>query len=285
MRLNALAASAAPTLVISDVDGTLLDPGGWAAPPAELRRLLGSRPLILASSRTVRELVVLQRTLGLTGPVIAENGAVIALDAPALDGTTTPRTIGRRTVHVRRMGLRAELVRERLFAAARSAGVALRTADRLDAAHRARHGIVSHGAAERALDAREASVLLEPPVLSGSARTRWIEALAAHGVTVSTGGRWACAVSGADKGRAAQLVRALLAEAWHTPVETVGLGNDANDVPLLAVVDRPIVVRADDGRAHPALVAVPHAIVCARPGVSGAIETLRHQLATAPGVA
>jgi mannosyl-3-phosphoglycerate phosphatase len=269
-------------IVISDVDGTLFDAGGWAATPAELRRVLGARPLILASSRTLRELVVLQRTLGIRGPLIAENGAVVAFDSPLPDGTTTPRTIGRRTVHVRRLGQTAATVRTLLLEAADAAGVIITPADRMDAVRRAHLGIATHGAYERALDAREASVLLEPLLLSGSARARWRTALADRALILSVGGRWACAVRSTDKGRAARLVQHQLAASLQHPVSTVGLGNDANDVPLLEMVDRAIVVRRDDGRVHPSLQALTHAVVCQRPGIGGAIDALRAHFGTAP---
>ncbi|MCU0634629.1 MAG: HAD-IIB family hydrolase [Gemmatimonadaceae bacterium] len=264
-------------IVISDVDGTLLDDRGWAARPEELRRLLGARPLVLASSRTVRELVVLQRTLGITGPVIAENGAVIALDSPSTDGSTRPRRIGRRTVHVRRLGESTAVVRTLLDQAAVDADVRLCTADQVDPARRARRGIVGHGAHARAIGAREASVLLEPVDVAGATARRWHEALAARGLVLSSGGNWTCAVSGADKGRATHVVRGVLADGLSTPVTTVGLGNDANDAPLLAAVDRPIAVRRPDGRVHPSLLAVAHVMVCQRPGIGGAVDALRAQ--------
>jgi mannosyl-3-phosphoglycerate phosphatase len=275
-----IAADAPDAIVISDVDGTLFDAGGWATTPRELRQVLGVRPLILASSRTIRELVVLQRTLGIRGPIIAENGAVIALDAPARDGTTHPRVIGRRTIHVRRMGLPAEAVRRLIVDAAEMAGIHVVEADQLDPSRRARLGIVTHGDHARALVAREASVLLEPVLLTGSARVRWQSALADRGVTLSVGGRWACAVSGADKGKAARLVRHYLATEWRADVPVIGLGNDANDIPLLEVADHPIVVRRDDGRVHPALRALPRASVCQRAGIGGAVDALRSQLGT-----
>ncbi|MCU0646733.1 MAG: HAD hydrolase family protein [Gemmatimonadaceae bacterium] len=269
-------------IIISDVDGTLFDDGGWAAPPGELRALMGTRPLVLASSRTVRELIVLQHTLGMRGPVIAENGAVVAFDAPTDDGLTRPRVIGRRTVHVRRLGQSTPIVRSLLAEAAREAGVVVLPADRIDPARRALRGIASHGAVRRALEAREASVLLEPLALSISARLRWHQALAERGVQLSTGGRWACAVSGADKGRAARLVRHVLASTMAEPVTTMGLGNDANDAALLAAVDRPIAVRRADGRVHPSLLAVDDVVVCQRPGIGGALDALRAQLGATP---
>jgi predicted mannosyl-3-phosphoglycerate phosphatase (HAD superfamily) len=112
-------------------------------------------------------------------------------------------------------------------------------------------------------------------VLTGSARARWHAALADRAVALSVGGRWACAVSGADKGRAARLVRHYLTASWRSDIPIIGMGNDANDVPLLEVADDPIVVRRDDGRVHPALRALPRASICQRAGITGAVDALR----------
>ncbi|MBK9410493.1 MAG: HAD hydrolase family protein [Gemmatimonadetes bacterium] len=67
-------------LLFSDVDGTLLDEHGrYAVATGELSAMSTLVRCVLASSRTILELSRNQRDLGLEGPVVAENGAVIAL--------------------------------------------------------------------------------------------------------------------------------------------------------------------------------------------------------------
>jgi mannosyl-3-phosphoglycerate phosphatase len=84
-------------LVFSDVDGTLIDShtGDWEAAASWLARLRQHAiPLILCSSKTAAEMIAIQRMLGLQGqPFIAENGAVIQLDAHWKDNTHFPRII------------------------------------------------------------------------------------------------------------------------------------------------------------------------------------------------
>ena len=72
-------------MLFSDVDGTLLDGrtphetvrASWAAASRSVE-------VVLASSRTVEELVTLLDELGGDGDVIAENGCCIAVRAPQL---------------------------------------------------------------------------------------------------------------------------------------------------------------------------------------------------------
>ena len=69
-------------LVFTDVDGTLLDHHDYSWDPARraLERLRDrGYPVVLTTSKTLAELEVLQRELGIEGPVISENGALVAL--------------------------------------------------------------------------------------------------------------------------------------------------------------------------------------------------------------
>lgn len=103
-----------PLLLLSDVDGTLLgDDSALPAPVHTLRQRVqalasqwpGAVHVGPASSRTLRELTVLQRALGLPGPCIAEDGARHALDASIWSAdiaTAPPETIethGQRELH------------------------------------------------------------------------------------------------------------------------------------------------------------------------------------------
>lgn len=84
-------------LVFSDVDGTLQDShtGEWQAAAPWLARLREHHvPLILCSSKTAAEMLAIQQLFGLEGlPFIAENGAVIQLDARWQDNERYPRII------------------------------------------------------------------------------------------------------------------------------------------------------------------------------------------------
>ncbi|ALB63225.1 Putative mannosyl-3-phosphoglycerate phosphatase [Cronobacter condimenti 1330] len=84
-------------LVITDLDGTLLDPNTheWTPAQAWLERLIEHDvPVILSSSKTAAEIIALQAALGLEGqPFIAENGAIVQLDATWQDNPDFPRLL------------------------------------------------------------------------------------------------------------------------------------------------------------------------------------------------
>lgn len=84
-------------LIFTDLDGTLLDSHTFDWQPAApwLAKLREHHiPVILCSSKTAAEMMVIQKTLGLQGlPFIAENGAVVHLDERWQDSDDYPRLI------------------------------------------------------------------------------------------------------------------------------------------------------------------------------------------------
>ncbi|MEA9392630.1 mannosyl-3-phosphoglycerate phosphatase-related protein [Acerihabitans sp. TG2] len=75
-----------PLVVITDLDGSLLDHHTYSWQPAALwldKLIAAQVPVILCSSKTTAEIVPLQASMGLQGlPFIAENGALVQLTSP-----------------------------------------------------------------------------------------------------------------------------------------------------------------------------------------------------------
>ncbi|MBL0891197.1 MAG: HAD hydrolase family protein, partial [Gemmatimonadaceae bacterium] len=118
-------ASGQPLLILSDVDGTLLGEEGLPVTPAALRQGLAQLQtqwgapvqLGLASSRTLRELTVLQRALGIPGPCIAEDGALWAVDRAAhadLVGKSDVEQHGRRHITIRHIAATEATLRKHM---------------------------------------------------------------------------------------------------------------------------------------------------------------------------
>lgn len=272
-------------LIVSDVDGTLLDAEGrLPADPATLRAHIADRlgPLAahtriaFASSRTLPELAVLQRALGIPGPCIAEDGALLAVDAA--DGlsidTGMPSTVraGRRTLHAVPIGDAADTLRDALAPAL--AGTAIDVAT-TDAAHRARLGF-TYTRTRRALLARQGSVLLDLDGATDAQRERLRRAANDAGMTVKRGGRWHTAVRGASKGDALDRLRAAVAahdaaREAATPF-VIAIGNEENDVSLLQRADLPVVIDNPGRGPHPALAAIAGARCLTAAGPLGWLE-------------
>ena len=85
---------------------------------------------------------------------------------------------------------------------------------------------------------------------------------------VTRGGRFHHLTGTSDKGLAVRMVLQLLPHEPHG--RTVGLGDAANDLPMLEAVDRPIVMPRRDGTVDVALAAaLPGAERAPAPGPAG----------------
>jgi predicted mannosyl-3-phosphoglycerate phosphatase (HAD superfamily) len=81
---------------------------------------------------------------------------------------------------------------------------------------------------------------------------RVVEEAGVRGFQVISGGRFHHLVGGSDKGLAIRALRSLY-EVSRGHVRTVGLGDSANDEPMLRAVDIPILVLKPDGSRFEAL--------------------------------
>ncbi len=274
-------------LIATDIDGTLLDHDAQLPVPAHAWRhaieQLGVRvtrcTVAFASSRTLDELVVLQRALGVQGPCIAEDGAVLALDVDhATDARIAHlphddvRTYGRRTMHIWTRAQRATSLR----ATMRDIDAVQRAdASQLDDAALSALGFRTTGAVRRALHARYHSLLLDPTRLFGDEQSSIRTAAAARGLQLRRGGRWLTLADTTGKGTALALLRHLYELCSVSPI-VVAIGNEENDLSLLQKADLAFVIRNPARGPHPALAAIPHAMVLDTEGPRGWLEMLNH---------
>lgn len=217
--------TAPAAVVVTDLDGTLLDHLTYEPGPAEaaVRRLREAGiAVVFCSSKTRAEQVELRRRLGVTDPFIVENGAALWWN-------------GRAEV----FGLRYEEVRRRLLEAAAEAGVTIRGYGDLTVDEVATLTGLDPAAAARARDREHTeSFLLEPEERAGELRA----AATRRGLRLVRGSRMWTAQGTHDKGTA---VRRLL-ETWGRP-PSYGIGDHEADRELLEAVDHPMVVRRPDG--------------------------------------
>lgn len=282
-------------LLLSDVDGTLLgDNGALPVPVRELQQRVralatqwpGAVHVGLASSRTLRELSVLQRALGMFGPCIAEDGARHALDAPRVaagSATVTPDTVethGQRTLHCWAHAASAQLLRETMAdsAAFVRADTVRRSATALHAL-----GFRTRGSVRRALEDRQYSVLLDPDVWTPDELTSLRERSAARGLQLRRGGRWFTLTTAGGKGPALRALRHQLTRSGVIPV-VAAIGNEENDQSLLADADCRFVIRNPHRGPHPVLSTIPGAVVLDAEGIGGWMEMLDRLVPAASAV-
>jgi mannosyl-3-phosphoglycerate phosphatase len=259
-------------LVVTDLDGTLLDKDTYDFAPARpALAALADRgiPLVLCSSKTRAEMEPLAARLGLATPLVVENGGALVFPADTLP-TPPPGAWRDRSHVVVPLGVaRADLV-SALPDVASEAGVTVRGFATMTTDEVAALTGLESGAASRAL-CREWD---EPFIVEGNAHTRpehgerLAEAARRRGLQVTRGGRFHHLTGPVDKGQA---LRALLRLLPLAPLgQTVGLGDSANDLPMLQAVDRPIVMPRENDGVEPALVAaLPGAERGPAPGPAG----------------
>ncbi|WP_097459245.1 HAD-IIB family hydrolase [Mangrovitalea sediminis] len=232
-----------PLMVFTDLDGTLLDHETYSWEPAgralETLRSL-EVPVIPVSSKTIAEIAVLARRIGLRGPLIGENGNVIGL--PREDGSGWKTQV----VGTPYLTLRSHL------AAAQAAGFPAKGFGDMTPETIASLTGLDREAAALARQ-RQAS---EPLCWEGSDKDwpAFVDFLNRRGLRLQRGGRFWTLSGLTDKGDA---VRHLIArhreQLSGEAVVSIALGDSPNDIPMLNAVDHPVLVAP----AHSADMALP----------------------------
>jgi len=257
-------------LVITDLDGTLLDGETYDVRPAQpgLDALRERRvSLVLCSSKTRAEMEPLARELGLDAPLIVENGGAIVLRARMLPFLPPGgRQDGDHLVVP--LGSTRDVLLAALDEVAKEAGVAVRSFSAMTPAEVAKRTGLDLEAAARALKREWDEPFVVEPEGDRGTTLRLEEAARRRGLRVTHGGRFHHLTGTSDKGLAVRMLLKLLPD--DPRGRTVGLGDAANDLPMLEAVDRPIVMPRRDGTVDAALAAaLPEAERAPAPGPAG----------------
>lgn len=227
-------------IVFSDLDGTLLDHSTYSHASAEpaLERLRRMKcPLILASSKTAREIAQLRREIGFEHcPAIVENGSGLMQGGPV---TLNPEIAAYTQV-------RAALDEIPFSLRQKFSGFGDWSTDEV-----AQRTGLDVGRAELAR-MRQYS---EPGVWSGDERelARFIETLGSYGIAARRGGRFlTLSLGGSKADRMDEVVTQFSGEGALRPV-TLALGDAPNDMEMLQHADRGVVVRNSTGPGVPTL--------------------------------
>jgi mannosyl-3-phosphoglycerate phosphatase family protein len=245
--------SNAVLLVVTDLDGSLLDHDDYnceaARPVLDLLEELRI-PVVFASSKTRAEVLALRDELNNGHPFIVENGAAVLIPrgyfARVPEGVHEHAGYLRREFAPRRDHWTASLdaLRQRFpgrfqdFATAGVEGIAVMT------------GLPPAGAA--LANEREYS---EPVQWRGSDEELAVfqAELAAAGARTLRGGRFISVAGDCDKGQAWSWLREQYAlAAGGEPIYDLALGDGQNDVPMLEVTQRAVLIPAP-GRPLPEL--------------------------------
>jgi len=236
-------------LVFSDLDGTLLDHDTYSfetARPALAELKERGIPLILATSKTRAETESVRAALGNRHPFVVENGGAVYIPEGyfGFPGPWKPDGAG---LDVIVFGTAYPELR-RVLAGLR---------DALDSSIRGFGDMTVEEVSERSgLPLADAALALrrefDEPFVTGAGLPLEVvrRAAAGSGLQVVEGTRFHHLLGANDKGKAVTVLRELYVKAWG-PLKTVGLGDSANDIPLLESVDIPVLVQKPGGRYDP----------------------------------
>jgi mannosyl-3-phosphoglycerate phosphatase len=263
-------------LLLSDLDGTLLDSRTYSYEPARpALEAIGRQgvPLVVVTSKTRAEVELWRRRLGNEEPFIVENGGAIYIPAGyfpfEVEGARRRDgydVIELGTPYVKLVAALRRAVQE-------SGCEALGFSD-MSVADICRRTLLTVQQAEFAKQ-REYD---EPFEILGPGTYRLLEAVEGLGMGWTRGDRFYHLTGGNDKVVAVARLIGLYRRAWGE-VTSVGVGDGPNDVKFLNAVDLPVIVQsryADAVRR-----AVPRALVSRLPGPHGWNEVVVRAISSA----
>jgi mannosyl-3-phosphoglycerate phosphatase len=246
-----------PFLIFTDLDGTLLDEATYSFEAAEeALALLRMRkvPVILVSSKTRAEMESLRAHLHNTDPFIVENGGGLFIPTGYFESLVEGGQT-RDNYHVIELGAPYARLRTALKEVGQAVGYRLRGfGDMSEQEISERTGLTRQDAALAKQREYDEPFIIENGEEPGGVPNDIRREAEACGLRCTRGGRFLHLMGNSDKGRACRLLgdyyRRQEGRAGHAFM-TVGLGDSLNDLPMLAAVDRPILVQRPDGSYDP----------------------------------
>ncbi len=261
--------AAARIILYSDLDGTFLDAltYSWETSlPALSAALECNMPVVFCSSKTGAEISTLISQLGFSHPFIAENGGGIFVPDQYF-GPPPPDSSRVGRWHVLSLGTPYAALVAALREVRSDLGLGLRGFSDMSTDEVARLCDFSAEEARLAIQRN-----FDEPFVVESARDddfeRFRSAFRARGLQVTRGGRFFHLTGNNDKGIAVRRLNAMYLGS-HDTIVTAGLGDSANDLPMLQAVDHPYIVQKPDG-SHDAYICSRLPEVSRVPGIGPA---------------
>jgi mannosyl-3-phosphoglycerate phosphatase len=225
-------------VVFSDLDGSLLnnDYGYGEVAPAISRLRSLHIPIVFASSKTRSEIIFYRRKMRVSDPFIAENGSAIFIPK---DYFQAEYSVSKQTLsyNVIELGTPYGDIRKKLGTAkAQAKAEIFGFGDMTEEKIAEDSGLPLNLA--RLAKKREYS---EPfKILSGNEK-KLLQAINNLGLSYTRGGRYLHASGKTDKGKAVAVLKHLFMQQFGE-ILTVAVGDSANDLAMLKIVDKPFFV-------------------------------------------
>lgn len=250
-RISKAAIDPSKLMVVTDLDGTLLDFENSTFDPAmpalRLLRKLGV-PVICCSSKTSKEIEYWRRKLGLRAPFIAENGAAVFLPTDQFGGLRG-EFIRRDQYLLREFGPIRSKLRTVFEKVRRETRVRITGFSDMDMSTvKSLCGFATIQQAKVAADREYSEPFVFPGHIDDSTISDVLAQFKEHQLKVIRGRRFLHLVGDIDKGRAVEFLKCKYNEIGQAKEQTIGIGDSTNDLEMLNVVDYPVLVMAKNRR-------------------------------------
>ena len=244
-------------VVFTDIDGTLVDinTSEYGKETDKLIRLIKERniPLILTSAKTRLEQNKFRKDLGLSDPFIVENGGAIVIPKGyfsdyALRDIKYPLRETQETDSVNHeivieLGKPADYIRAKLSDIRKRSKINFRGVADISVEKLSNLALISREQAKRMAQRNYGETILQ---IQSEDIARFIKYVQEDGMKVIHGGRFFDVTVGTDKGIAVGILKKLFKDKFHNNVTFFGIGDSTNDIPMLNLMDIPILVQRED---------------------------------------
>jgi mannosyl-3-phosphoglycerate phosphatase family protein len=257
-------------VVVTDVDGSLLEPGtrAMSAQQAAFDFLAGHGiPVVVNSSRTRAEIERLQQAIGIATPFISEHGSALFLPRGSCDAVP-PQARPAVGGHVVEFGRRYHEVVDRLRSTCRELSIRVTGFAELSIDGVAHELGVPMMQAQLA-KLREYTELFRIEDATEGMRSRLFKALRRHGLRCWPAGPLHLVTAARERAEGLRMLRTMWRQTWGD-VLMVGIGDSEDDVTWLSQTDVTVVVQRP-GKGVPARVLskMPTVRIAERPGRQG----------------
>lgn len=247
--------------MFTDIDGTLVDinTAEYGKETDKLIRLIKERniPLILTSAKTRLEQNKIREDLGISDPFIVENGGAIVIPKGyfpdyalrdikyPLRETQETKNEARDVNHeiVVELGKPADYIRAKLSDIRKKYSINFRGVADISVEKLSNLALISRDQAKRMAQRNYGETILQ---IQSEDIARFIKYVQEDGMKVIHGGRFFDVTVGTDKGIAVGILKKLFKDKFHNNVTFFGIGDSTNDIPMLNLMDIPILVQRQD---------------------------------------
>ncbi|MEM1137515.1 MAG: mannosyl-3-phosphoglycerate phosphatase [Bacteroidota bacterium] len=231
-------------VIYSDLDGTLIDFEDYSfnltAPLVRKLEAMGI-PVVFCSSKTREEQAYYRKEIGVNAPFITENGSAIFIPKNYFPFTFSYQT-EIDNFYVIELGVNRAEILTKITKAREISGAKVYGYSDLPLAEVAQILKLNEIESQRAVSRDYSETLIKGDKDSVHFK-KMVALLEQEGLACTAGGKFHTVISNkSDKGKAVKLLHTFF-QKMHLETMSVGLGDSANDLPLLNAVDKPFLVQ------------------------------------------